>query len=154
MKMKRILAVVFVMCLLLTATTAFAAKTIKLSHLNPQQPFDVATAAMSAVFKSMVEAQSNGELLVEIYPASPLTDPSSNSSPSSLFTAATISSDMRISSRSCLRISRVILQTSIIKQNKALTGTAKSHQYIVVCKAVETCAFPPSAIRNPNTVRT
>jgi len=72
MKMKRILATVFVMCLLLTATTAFAAKTIKLSHLNPQQPFDVATAAMSAVFKSMVEAQSNGELLVEIYPAGQL----------------------------------------------------------------------------------
>jgi len=43
-QMRKFLAVFFVMCILLSASSAFAAKTIKLSHLNPQQPFDVATA--------------------------------------------------------------------------------------------------------------
>ena len=49
-------------------TMAEAAKVIKLAHLNPQNPFDVATAAVTAVFKSEVEARTGGAVTVEIYP--------------------------------------------------------------------------------------
>ena len=71
--MKRFIMLLLVLCLILAAPVAFGApKTIKLAHLNPQQPFDVSTAAMTAVFKSMVEAESNGELLVTIFPAGQL----------------------------------------------------------------------------------
>jgi tripartite ATP-independent transporter DctP family solute receptor len=47
---------------------AFGQTVLKLAHLNPQQPFDVASAAMAAVFKSEVEANSNGQIKVELYP--------------------------------------------------------------------------------------
>ncbi len=43
--------------------------TIKLAHLNAQKPFDIPSAAMAAAFKSAVEANSNGEIKVEIYPS-------------------------------------------------------------------------------------
>jgi tripartite ATP-independent transporter DctP family solute receptor len=43
--------------------------TIKLAHLNAQQPFDIPSAAMAAAFKSAVEANSNGEIKVELYPS-------------------------------------------------------------------------------------
>ncbi len=42
--------------------------TLKLAHLNPQQPFEVASAAMAEVFKSEVESNSNGRIKVELYP--------------------------------------------------------------------------------------
>ena len=42
--------------------------TLKLAHLNPQNPFEVASAAMAEVFKSEVEANSNGRIKVELYP--------------------------------------------------------------------------------------
>ena len=42
--------------------------TIKLAHLNPQNPFDVPSAAMAAAFKAEVESRSNGEIAVEIFP--------------------------------------------------------------------------------------
>ncbi len=42
--------------------------TLKLAHLNPQQPFDVPSAAIAAVFKAEVEANSNGEITVDIFP--------------------------------------------------------------------------------------
>ncbi|MFA5473701.1 MAG: DctP family TRAP transporter solute-binding subunit, partial [Aminobacteriaceae bacterium] len=72
-EMKRLGILLLALCVILASSAAFAApKTIKLAHLNPQQPFDVATAAMAAVFKSMVEAESNGALLVELYPAGQL----------------------------------------------------------------------------------
>ena len=71
--MKRCTVALLVLCLVLISPAAFGApKTIKLAHLNPQQPFDVATAAMSAVFKSMVEAESNGDLKVTVFPAGQL----------------------------------------------------------------------------------
>lgn len=71
--MKKSLLVLLALCVILSTTAAFAApKTIKLAHLNPQQPFDVSTAAMTAVFKSMVEAESNGALKVEIFAAGQL----------------------------------------------------------------------------------
>ena len=41
--------------------------TIKLAHLNAQQPFDIPSAAMAAAFKSAVEANSNGEIKVDIF---------------------------------------------------------------------------------------
>ncbi len=71
--MKKFALMFLVVCLVLTSAAAFAeTKTIKLAHLNPQQPFEVATAAMTAVFKSMVEAESNGALKVDIFPAGQL----------------------------------------------------------------------------------
>ena len=48
------------------------AKVIKLAHLNPQKPFDIATAAVSAVFKNELEARTGGEIKVEIYPSGTL----------------------------------------------------------------------------------
>ena len=60
---------IFIASLLVSATgSALAAQVIKLAHLNPQNPFDIATAAVSAVFKSEVEARTGGEIKVEIYP--------------------------------------------------------------------------------------
>ncbi len=41
--------------------------TIKLAQLNAQKPFDIPSAAMAAVFKSAVEANSNGRIKVKIY---------------------------------------------------------------------------------------
>lgn len=43
--------------------------TLKLAHLNPQQPFEVPSAAMAEVFMSEVQANSNGRIKVEVYPA-------------------------------------------------------------------------------------
>lgn len=42
---------------------------LKISHLNAQKPFEVATAAMAQVFKSMVEEGTNRAITVEIYPS-------------------------------------------------------------------------------------
>jgi tripartite ATP-independent transporter DctP family solute receptor len=53
----------------LLATTAFAQDvTIRLAHLNPEDPFESHSGAMAAVFKSLVEANSNGEIEVELFP--------------------------------------------------------------------------------------
>ncbi|MBU0927901.1 MAG: DctP family TRAP transporter solute-binding subunit [Spirochaetes bacterium] len=43
--------------------------TLKLAHLNAQTPFEVASGAMAAVFKSEVEANSNGRIKVELFPS-------------------------------------------------------------------------------------
>ncbi len=51
----------------LAASPAMAAKVIKLSHLNPSDPFNNATGAMAAVFKSLVEAGTNGSVTVQIF---------------------------------------------------------------------------------------
>lgn len=48
--------------------TAYAEKTIKLSHLNKNDPFDNGTGAMAIVFKSLVESGTNGAVKVEIFP--------------------------------------------------------------------------------------
>ncbi len=48
--------------------TAFAQKTIKLAHLNKNDPFDNSTGAMAVVFKSLVESGTNGAVKVEIFP--------------------------------------------------------------------------------------
>lgn len=47
---------------------AFAADTtIRLAHLNPDDPFASHSGAMAAVFKSLVESNSNGRIEVELF---------------------------------------------------------------------------------------
>ena len=52
----------------LMPVAAHAEKTIKLSHLNKNDPFDNGTGAMAVVFKSLVESGTNGAVKVEIFP--------------------------------------------------------------------------------------
>ncbi|MCA8883820.1 MAG: DctP family TRAP transporter solute-binding subunit [Rhodobacteraceae bacterium] len=48
---------------------AFAADvTIRLAHLNPEDPFASHSGTMAAVFKSLVESNSNGAIEVQIFP--------------------------------------------------------------------------------------
>ena len=50
------------------AAQAYAADTtIRLAHLNPEDPFASHSGAMAAVFKSLVESNSNGRIEVEIF---------------------------------------------------------------------------------------
>lgn len=72
-KTKKMIVLFTVLAVMFTASMAIAApKVLKLSHLNAQQPFENATGAMAAVFKSMVEAGTNGSVQVEVYPAGQL----------------------------------------------------------------------------------
>jgi len=66
--MRRMTMTALALLLVLAPSVAFGQITLKLAHLNPQQPYDVASAAMAAVFKSEVESKSNGQIKVEIYP--------------------------------------------------------------------------------------
>ncbi len=70
MKSKITLFLIVVMVMVIFSGICWAAdtKVLKLSHLNPQQPKEIATAAMTQVFKSMVESGTNNEIVVEIYP--------------------------------------------------------------------------------------
>ncbi|MCB1886118.1 MAG: DctP family TRAP transporter solute-binding subunit [Rhodocyclaceae bacterium] len=52
----------------LLAAPAMAEKTIRLAHLNPDSPFDSHSGAMAAVFKSLVETGTNGEITVQVFP--------------------------------------------------------------------------------------
>jgi tripartite ATP-independent transporter DctP family solute receptor len=54
------------------AGTAAAAKTIKLHHLNKDDPFDNPTGAMATVFKSLVESGTNGSVTVQTFPSGQL----------------------------------------------------------------------------------
>lgn len=45
-----------------------AAKVIKMHHLNKDDPFDNPTGAMATVFKSLVEAGTNGSVTVQTFP--------------------------------------------------------------------------------------
>ncbi len=68
--MRKTLIITLILALVITASLTVMAqdsKVLKLSHLNPQQPKEVATAAMAEVFKSMVESGTNGSITVEIY---------------------------------------------------------------------------------------
>lgn len=49
------------------AFPAYAEKVIKLSHLNPGDPFNNLSGAMTTVFKSLVEAGTNGGVTVQIF---------------------------------------------------------------------------------------
>lgn len=51
----------------LSMSPAFAEKTLKLSHLNPGDPFNNNSGAMTAVFKSLVEAGTNGSIKVQLF---------------------------------------------------------------------------------------
>ena len=66
--------IIVAMALVFALTTSAMAgpKVLKLAHINPQQPFENATGAMAAVFKSMVEAGTNGSVQVTIFPAGQL----------------------------------------------------------------------------------
>lgn len=61
------LAVMFVL-----PGAALAQKVIKLHHLNKDDPFDNSTGAMAQVFKSLVEAGTNGKVKVQTFPNSQL----------------------------------------------------------------------------------
>lgn len=49
------------------AFPAYAEKVIKLSHLNPGDPFNNLSGAMTTVFKSLVESGTNGTVTVQIF---------------------------------------------------------------------------------------
>ncbi|MCP5159764.1 MAG: DctP family TRAP transporter solute-binding subunit [Gammaproteobacteria bacterium] len=49
------------------AFPAYAEKVIKLSHLNPGDPFNNLSGAMTTVFKSLVESGTNGAITVQIF---------------------------------------------------------------------------------------
>ena len=70
MRMFKSLAVAAALALAVGAmpATALAQKTIKLAHLNKNDPFDNGTGAMAVVFKSLVESGTNGAVKVEIFP--------------------------------------------------------------------------------------
>ncbi len=75
MKALKLLSVVFLAILFAVvsvAGTAVAAKTIKLHHLNKDDPFDNPTGAMATVFKSLVEAGTNGSVTVQTFPSGQL----------------------------------------------------------------------------------
>ncbi len=70
---KKLMVLGIVVAVVFCAGISIAApKVLKLSHLNAQQPFETATGAMAAVFKSMVEAGTNGSVKVDIFPAGQL----------------------------------------------------------------------------------
>lgn len=51
------------------ATAASAADvTIRIGHLNPEDPFESHSGAMTSVFKSLVETASGGEIEVQLFP--------------------------------------------------------------------------------------
>jgi TRAP-type transport system periplasmic protein len=71
--LKKAGVLLIVVSLLLTASSVFAApKVLKLAHMNAQNPFDVGTAAVAAVFKNELEARTGGAITVEIYPSGTL----------------------------------------------------------------------------------
>ncbi len=75
MKALKLLSVVFLAILFAVVSvtgTAVAAKTIKLHHLNKDDPFDNPTGAMATVFKSLVEAGTNGSVTVQTFPSGQL----------------------------------------------------------------------------------
>lgn len=52
----------------LVATPALGQKVMRISHLNPESPFESHSGAMTAVFKSLVETGTNGSISVELFP--------------------------------------------------------------------------------------
>lgn len=71
---KKVWVLMLVLTLVMTVGNAISAapKALKLAHMNAQTPFDVGTAAVSAVFKNELEARTGGALTVEIYPSGTL----------------------------------------------------------------------------------
>ncbi len=61
-------AATFALAVGLGATSASAEKVMKLSHLNPGDPFNNLSGAMTNVFKAQVEAGTNGGIKVQLFP--------------------------------------------------------------------------------------
>jgi len=75
MKALKFFNIVFIAVMFATVSvtgTALAAKTMKLHHLNKDDPFDNPTGAMATVFKSLVEAGTNGSVMVQTFPSGQL----------------------------------------------------------------------------------
>ncbi len=71
--LKPVLVLTLVVFMIMSLTgLAMAAKTIKLHHLNKDDPFDNPTGAMATVFKSLVEAGTNGTVTVQTFPSGQL----------------------------------------------------------------------------------
>ncbi len=69
MKLKQVLQIgAAVMLTAAFVGAAQAQKVMRISHLNPENPFETHSGAMGAVFKSLVETASNGSIKVELYP--------------------------------------------------------------------------------------
>lgn len=71
MKIKKIFTTIAITGVTLGALMvpqAEAAKVMKLHHLNNNDPFDNPTGAMATVFKSLVEAGTNGSVEVQLFP--------------------------------------------------------------------------------------
>lgn len=51
----------------MSAMPVYAEKVLKISHLNPGDPFNNNSGAMTSVFKSLVEAGTNGSVKVQIF---------------------------------------------------------------------------------------
>ena len=51
----------------ISAMPVYAEKVLKISHLNPGDPFNNNSGAMTSVFKSLVEAGTNGSVKVQIF---------------------------------------------------------------------------------------
>ena len=67
------IAITLACCAALVAPGAvWAAKQIKLHHLNKDDPFDNPTGAMATVFKSLVESGTNGSVTVQTFPSGQL----------------------------------------------------------------------------------
>ena len=62
------LILTLILTLAFVASPALAAKSMRLHHLNQDDPFDNPTGAMATVFKSLVEAGSNGGITVQTFP--------------------------------------------------------------------------------------
>lgn len=71
--LKRI-SVALAACVMITllTQTAMASKVIKLHHLNKNGAFDNPSGAAVVVFKNLVEAGTNGEVQVQIFPSGQL----------------------------------------------------------------------------------
>ncbi len=63
-----ILLAVTAVCLMAGSPVLAVTKVIKLHHLNKDDPFDNPTGAMATVFKSLVEAGTNGGIQVQTFP--------------------------------------------------------------------------------------
>ncbi|MFN2332087.1 MAG: DctP family TRAP transporter solute-binding subunit [Halomonas sp.] len=69
---RRALATATLSLTLLASMSVHAATTMRIAHLNPPEATASNSGAMTAVFKQLVETASNGELLIEVYPAGQL----------------------------------------------------------------------------------
>ena len=67
-----VLLSVFAFLAVFFAGTSYSKTIVKLAHIDPADPFQSADHAAAVVFKTMVEAGTNGEVEVRIYPASQL----------------------------------------------------------------------------------